>query len=338
MKLAEYLDKDKLRHHINTGLVMERFHDTLPLSIYCYGRKAVFDSVWDGVTTKTRGLIVGPEGEIVARPFEKFFAYDTAGQTATHPEIVKHVDADFGPPVITEKVNGCLGTFWKYGIHWGIASKGSFHSPHAVFATKWMERHIESHGKLVFPEGYTPVFEIICQEVQPHVIKYEHDGLVLLNFINNETGEELDRSNTVLYAQKNTLQRTRWTALSLDEALKEDNSSYEGYVATYNIPGQVPLKLKIKFPTFLKNRKLFYEELKRKESPRNDTKYAEIFVAASNLLRDSFVSCTRRGEFAEFFLKNNPELAPACFAMMDERDHKSVIWKLVERHDKGEEG
>ena len=76
MKLAEYLDKDKLRHHINTGLVMERFHDTLPLSIYCYGRKAVFDSVWDDVTTKTRGLIVGPEGEIVARPFEKFFSVD----------------------------------------------------------------------------------------------------------------------------------------------------------------------------------------------------------------------------------------------------------------------
>ena len=338
MKLAEYLDKDKLRHHINTGLVMERFHDTLPLSIYCYGRKAVFDDVWDDVIVKTRGLIVGPEGEIVARPFEKFFAYDTAGQTATHPEIVKHVDADFGPPVITEKVNGCLGTFWKYGIHWGVASKGSFHSPHATFATKWMERHIEQHGKLVFPEGYTPVFEIICQEVQPHVIKYEQDGLVLLSFVNKETGEELPFSDTTWYSHSNHLLHPYWITLTLEEALRADVPKQEGYVATYNIPGQVPLKLKIKFPTFLKNRKLFYEELKRKESPRNDTKYAEIFVAASNLLRDSFVSCTRRGEFAEFFLKNNPELAPVCFAMMDERDHKSVIWKLVERHDKGEEG
>lgn len=340
MKLAEYLDATKLRRYINSGLVTERLHDTLPLAIYCYGRKAVYDNVWDDVTTKTRGLIVDLNtGDIVARPYEKFFSVDQMPPLLDEAERQESLGIK---PVITEKVNGCLGIFWKYGIHWGIASKGSFHSPHAKFATEWMEKHIEEFGTLVFPEGYTPVFEIICQEVQPHVIKYDNDGLVLLDFININTGEELYKVNMhkspglISYANINHLAIARifGNCSPIESILKEDSEEIEGYVATYNRPGKSPLKLKIKFPTFLKNRKIFYEEQKRKENPKNDSKYAEIFNEASTMLRDALVSCTTRKEFAQFFVNANPELVPVCFAMMDERDHKDIIWKIVERHDR----
>jgi len=329
MKLTEYLDVKKLRQHISTGLVTERFHDTLPLAIYCYGKKAVFGNHWDDVTTKTRGLIVDIEtNEIIARPYEKFFA---VGQNIDTDIAVAEADEKYGPPVITEKVNGCLGTFWRYGIHWGIASKGSFHSPHAEFATKWMADHIEHHGKLIFPEGYTPVFEIICQEVQPHVIKYAQDGLVLLDFIKLDTGEELGRDDVIQYAFRNDLWYSVTFHKTLPEALSTDSDELEGYVATYNRPGQTPLKVKIKFPTFLKNRKAFYEELRLKEKPQDTNKYAEIFTEASTMLRDALVSCTTRKEFAEFFQRSNPKLTPVCFAMMDERDHKKVIWRIIDR-------
>ena len=331
MKLAEYLDATKLRRYINSGLVTERLHDTLPLAIYCYGRKAVYDNVWDDVTTKTRGLIVDLNtGDIVARPYEKFFS---VGQMPPLLDEAERQESLGIKPVITEKVNGCLGIFWKYGIHWGIASKGSFHSPHAKFATEWMEKHIEEFGTLVFPEGYTPVFEIICQEIQPHVIKYDKDGLVLLNFINKETGEEASYETNVKYAMQNSLQLSFIVYNTLENVLTMDSEKIEGFVATYNRPGKPPLKLKIKFPTFLKNRKIFYEEQKRKENPKNDSKYAEIFNEASTMLRDALVSCTTRKEFAQFFVNANPELVPVCFAMMDERDHKDIIWKIVERHD-----
>lgn len=327
MKIGEYLDTHKLRSHVNDGLVTVRRHKTLPLNIYCYGRKAVYDNIWDDITTKTRGLIVDDSGEVVARPYEKFFSI---GQDIrTHPLTVRDMDANFGPPVITEKVNGCLGIFWKYGIHWGIASKGSFHSPHAEFATKWMEDHIEKYGTLVFPDGYTPVFEIICQEVQPHVIKYPQDGLVLLSFVKIETGEEGDRAEVVnYYGNLNNLDRALLYTDGIEEARSLDKDHYEGLVATYNIPGQAPYKLKIKFPTFLANRKKFYAEQKKAE-PERVEEYVKIFTEASTLLRDALVSCTTRKEFSEFFEAQNPKLSPVCFAMMDEKDYKKTIWRLI---------
>jgi len=331
MKLAEYLDTSKLRRYINSGLVTERLHDTLPLAIYCYGRKAVYDNIWDDVTTKTRGLIVDlGTNDIIARPYEKFFSVD---QFPVLLDEAEHEESLGNSPVITEKVNGCLGIFWKYGMHWGIASKGSFHSPHAKFATEWMEKHIEENGKLVFPEGYTPVFEIICQEIQPHVIKYPFDKLVLIGCVKLETGEEITTEGIFKYATKNSFDYPFTVYNTLENVLEMDSNRYEGLVATYNRPGQPPLKLKIKFPTFLKNRKIFYEELKRKENPKNDSSYAEIFTEASTMLRDALVSCTTRKEFAQFFTNANPELVPVCFAMMDERDHKDIIWKIVERHE-----
>jgi RNA ligase len=331
MKLADYIDTDKLRKHINAGIVTTRRHNTLPLTIYCYGKKAIFDQIWDDVTTKTRGLIVDDSGEIIALPYEKFFA---VGQHPnTHPLTIRDMDANFGPPIITEKVNGCLGIFWRYGIHWGIASKGSFHSPHAEFATKWMEDHIEKYGPLFFPEGYTPVFEIICQEIQPHVIKYEKDGLVLLSFVKITTGEELDRKSLELYADRNSLKEAFLsTCPTLEDALTGDTDVFEGYVATYNLPGQAPFKLKIKFPTFLKNRKAFYEEQRLKAEPAKTDKYVEIFNHASTILRDALVSCTTRKEFAEFFnTEENKKYSQICFAMMDEHDYKKAIWRLVEK-------
>jgi RNA ligase len=333
MKLSEYIDTAKLQRHVSNGLVTARRHNTLPLTIYCYGKTAVFNRVWDDVTTKTRGLIVDDSGEIIARPYEKFFSID---QLPTLVD-VHEIDTQFGPPVITEKVNGCLGIFWKYGIHWGIASKGSFHSPHAEFATKWMEQHIEEHGPLVFPEGYTPVFEIVCQEVQPHVIKYAKDGLVLLSFVKVETGEEGDRAEVVnYYGNLNSLDRAFSFNGTLDEALSMDREHYEGLVATYNIPGQAPFKLKIKFPTFLKNRKAFYEAQRLKSDDGGKEAYNRIHSKAAEIVKEALVVCTEQKEFAMFFQKpENVFYAPACFAMLnydeDKDRQKRAIWRLVDK-------
>jgi len=328
MLLADYLDVEKLRNHINTGLVTARRHNTLPLTIYCYGRKAVFDQIWDDVTTRTRGLIVDDAGVIVARPYEKFFSLE---QLPTSVDI-HEIDKKYGPPTITEKVNGCLGIFWKYGIHWGVASKGSFHSPHAEFATKWLEDHVEHNGKLVFPDGYTPVFEIICQEIQPHVIKYTYDGLYLLNFVKIETGEELGREETDFYGFTNHLEVPYTHGSNLETALMADSDRYEGLVATYNIPGEEPFKLKIKFPTFLENRKKFYAEQKLKEQPEISTAIAAARKKVASIVKEALTKCTTQKEFAEFFLiEDNRPYAPACFAMLNYDDDKEKQARAVRR-------
>lgn len=329
MKLQEYIHVNKLQRHIANGVVTARRHNTLPLTIYCYGKKAVFDHIWDEVTTRTRGLIVADDGEIIARPYEKFFSVDQY-PALLYEAVAEEQKGNY--PVITEKVNGCLGIFWRYGIHWGIASKGSFHSPHAEFATKWMEEHIEHNGKLVFPDGYTPVFEVICQEIQPHVIKYKNDHLVLLSFVNIETGEELDIVDTANYASQNKIGYPWVYAIDLQTALAYDAEDLEGFVVTYNRLKQAPLKLKIKFPTFLKNCKKFYEEQKLRQMPEFSAEMISVRERVAVLVKEALTKCTTQKEFAEFFLsEENRAYAPACFAMLNYDEDKDRQQRAIRR-------
>jgi|ERR1039458_9561460 RNA ligase len=336
MQLSRYIDKNKLTMHVLRGLVRVNTHPnkSIPLELYCYDRKAVYDNIWDDVTTRCRGLIVNTEtDEIVSRPFEKFFERDWPGQENTLERQVT-LSCEYGPPTISEKINGCLGIFWKYGIHWGIASKGSFSSPHAKWATEWMENHINSYGQLVFPDGYTPVFEIICQEVQPHCIKYAFDGLVLLALIKNDTGEELPHHDMARYAIRNGLNFAMSYPITFAQAL-EDREGHEGYVATYHIPGKAPLKLKIKHESFKVARKKFYAdiELAKINTPVTSEMYETVRKHVGELVKQALVKFTLRREFAAFFnLPENKVYAPACFAMMDTDSpgkHSDAIWKVV---------
>lgn len=322
MKLSEYIDTRKLEHHLFTGLVVARRHSTLPLTVYSYGRRAVFDNHWDDVTRKTRGLIVDDDGNIIARPYEKFFSYEFPGVSETYARSVENIDKAYGPPVITEKINGCLGVYWKYGEEWGISTKGSFNSEHAKWATKWMQDHVQKYGTLQFPEGYTPVFEIICQDVQPHVIKYRYDECVLLSLINIETGEELSHTETVIQGLVNELRVPVEFTKTLTEALGDDSDYFEGYVATWHRPGLAPFKLKVKFPTFLENRKVFYEEQKQaKEQVVKD----DMTEKAKAIVKEALVTCTTRKEFADYFnLPNHKPYASICFKLLDYDGGKSV--------------
>jgi len=337
MYLSDYIDEEKLAGHVTNKLVQVSLHPnkSIPLALYCYGRRAVYDNVWDNVTTRCRGLIVNTKtGEIVSRPFEKFFELNWKGQRQTYDRNVETLETHVGPPTMTEKINGCLGIFWKYGIHWGIATKGSFKSDHSVWATDWMENHINTHGKLVFPEGYTPVFEIICQKIQPHCIKYAQDGLVLLSLVKNDTGEELPHYDMAQYAIRNKLPFVQAYPITFAQAL-EDRPGHEGYVATYHIPGKAPMKLKIKHESFKVARKKFYEdiELAKAGAPLTDELYEIVRKHVGELVKTALVRFTLRKEFADFFnLPENKVYAPACFALMDTDSpgkHKTAVWKVV---------
>lgn len=131
MKLRNYLNEEKLQRYVEDGIVSMKFHNELPLAIFTYSRHCVYTQLWDDVTEKCRGLIVDIDsGDIVARPFEKFFDFGDPRRPETHPE---NLPARL--PIIVEKLNGSLGIHYQYKGHEGIASKASFHSVHAQWAT-----------------------------------------------------------------------------------------------------------------------------------------------------------------------------------------------------------
>ena len=122
------------------------------LLIFNYTPLAVFGSVWNDVELVSRGLIVHwPTATLRALPFPKFFNLDERPDT--------RLDAlPAGPFEVTEKLDGSLAIHYRAADGPAIATRGSFTSPQA----RWATAHLRAHHDLTgLPEDVTLLFEII---------------------------------------------------------------------------------------------------------------------------------------------------------------------------------
>ena len=69
------MDLEKIKQYVEQGLISENIHpEDENVRIYNYTPEVQFDRKWDDTTIMCRGLILNIKtGEILARPFEKFF-------------------------------------------------------------------------------------------------------------------------------------------------------------------------------------------------------------------------------------------------------------------------
>lgn len=358
--------------YINTDLVVVNEHESFPLNIYNYTRKCVQEQVWDSVTSKCRGVIVNRHtGEIVARPFEKFHNWGNNIRGAT-------VLLTEDEPVIWEKLDGFMCTLYEWeGVHY-LASKGSFHSTHAKWATA---RFREQWGATMpfLLKGWTPVFEGICPELRIVVNYGDVKELRLLAVINNETGEEYLPAALKDFAAATGFKTPERLYLTLEEARKESLSEgikdEEGYVLTWYREGQTPFRLKMKFVEYLRLHRLVtnvspkhiwevlsngltseMEEYIKNSTPwfaRFAQKWARALTAEYQRLeyeankRYAFSGVNpndylrpfgivpvdfhglRKAYATEFMKPENKEFSGILFAMLDGKDVKPIIWKMV---------
>lgn len=260
MKLQDYLDITKLEEQIAEGYVNRNFHKKFSnLAIYTYSRHCTMDYAWNDITCKCRGLIVDTSTwDIIARPFEKFF---NLGEAA-FPEYSRE-NLPKERPEITDKLDGNLITLYPWAERWWAASKGSFHSEHADWANNWLITTHSSDKWTRFsnwPQGYTPVFEMIAEELEHHVVHYgkEASGLYLIALINNETGEELNENSKAVWAAVNDVPMIPQLDITLDKALTDNEKNAEGYVLTWPRAGRTPFRVKVKFIDFLRLQKLVH--------------------------------------------------------------------------------
>lgn len=151
--LDEVLDPALLGDMIDQGYVQVRYHPDYPLAIYCYTKQAMFDRKWNDVTKKCRGLIVNDNtGEIVARPFKKFF-------NLGEPDAPKFDPHDW--VTVYDKVDGSLGIAYNTPDGPAIAAKGSFISEQALHATELLRAKYPQYNGI---EGITDLFEIVYPE------------------------------------------------------------------------------------------------------------------------------------------------------------------------------
>ncbi len=200
MKLESLLDSKELEQLAHDNLVGYQRHPTLPLRIYNYTQHAQYAQYaqkWGGAIDFCRGLIVDDDNNIVARPFKKFHNLQTTNIPETWEENLPSV-----PPEITKKYDGSLGVYWKYDEQFGVATRGSFTSPQAQWATKWIQEKCPRGFVDDLSGSATPLFEIIYPENRI-VVKYDWEGLVLIGLVSIHSGYEYNWITLLKHAQYN---------------------------------------------------------------------------------------------------------------------------------------
>ena len=159
------------------------------ISSFNFTRGAFEKGIWDGITTKARGLYIDTEhNEIVARGYEKFFNYNEVD--ATKPESLSR-NLTF-PIQVYIKENGFLGIVST--DHDGdiiFASKSTLGGDHALMLKENMYK-IYGEDKVKKIQDYAKkhnvsfVFEVVDIERDPHIIKYKQNECILIDIIYND--------------------------------------------------------------------------------------------------------------------------------------------------------
>jgi len=162
------------------NLVFRSNHPEYPYSIYKYSQFCTYSGEWNEVTTASRGLILHSEtGEIIARPFQKFFNY-SEGKTPSELMV--------GDVHVTEKLDGSLGIgFVNPDGELEISTAGGFQSEQAAHASEvYNERY---KGEWEPREGVTYMWEIIYPENRIVVDYGDEDDLYLLGAVDIASGK-----------------------------------------------------------------------------------------------------------------------------------------------------
>lgn len=352
VKLDQIMNIDTLEDLILNRFISRKFHSKFPLAILNYSHLAQYskDLVWGPEMSMCRGLIYRIDTlEVIARPFAKFWNLNDE----RHPETLEN-NLPIGIPLLTTKMDGSLGILYNWADQNYVATRGSFESDQAQWATEWLQK---KYPRLKLPKEYTLLTEIIYPENQI-VVYYDFSGLIVLGAVHNTTGVELSRSDLKSYCVANEISLVKDHKKTLLSCADEDIPNQEGYVATFSNG----FKVKIKFSTYCSlhriltglNPHTIWEMLRDGKGSELDTwlidekipndfkkwlmnwtsklgsEFNKILFNANEILSNLPINLTRK-EIAEYFLQSNHKYYSAIlFGMLDNRDISNTIWKLIE--------
>ena len=339
-----------LEKYYNDGLLHKQTHPTLDLTIWNYTPKVQYERLWDDITIQCRGLVTNSKGDIVAKPFKKFFNYEEH-----KPEDIPNEEF-----VVYEKLDGSLGILFNYQGEWILCTRGSFTSPQAIKGKEILDRHDISEIR----KDNTYLFEIIYPENRIVVDYKGEEKLVVLGAIHTDTGEELPDSS-IFWLQDcgfEIVTTYKTWGESYDLLKEEISKDKEGYVIRFKsgfrmkIKGDEYVRLHRILTNisnkdiweYLKDNRPFDELLEKVPDEFNDwvkKTVSDLRYGCYQLreragkLHDGFrygkfgdrESEPSKKEFAEFVMKQQEVLHGIMFAMWDGNNKKvdEIIWKLV---------
>ncbi len=322
-------DRDRLGALVAQGWLRSQRHPEADLWIYNYTEKTQYENHWTPETIACRGLILDADGQVVARPFSKFFNYGTP-QAAVLP---------VEPFTVTEKIDGSLGILYYLDGEAHIATRGSFTSEQAREGTRMLAEHDFEHA-----DGQTPLFEIVYPENRIVVDYGDRRELVLLAVLDNATGRDSAMGwDGPVAAQIDADDIERLHDLACANA--------EGFVVAF----ESGYRVKVKFAEYVRlhkivtgvNARMIWESMRDgddldgllKDVPDEiyawiDQKRDEIGAAyAAEYLAAKRIFDTRpqgadRKALAQFFLGSGGNTA-VLFRMLDGKSYDDLIWKAI---------
>lgn len=348
MKITEMFDYDLYNEMLDKKYIREQTHPDFPeLVISNYTETCTWEKVWNEVTLSCRGLIWNQvTGEVVARPLTKFFNHDQEGA----PTLTLDT-----PVMVTEKMDGSMGILYQTpdGM-WAIATRGSFASDQALWATKFYNDNYADIWEPV--DGFTYIFEIIYPENRIVVDYGDKQGLVLLGKVNKRTGRTrvLGRHETLCPTEVVEVHEFR----TYGEVIASDQrSNREGFVL-WN--PEADWRVKIKHEEYVYLHRLLtgtnkrdiwiamseYEDLDEIFADAPDEFHEWIKVVSSEL-RDEFFEINRKAnkdfrdirdsmveddKFQKKELASRIESYPnkgLIFKLWDRSNLDSSIWKMI---------
>jgi RNA ligase len=332
---------EKLNKYYEDGLLYKQVHPSFPLTIWNYTEKVQYENLWDDVTIMCRGLVTDDKGDIIARPFKKFFNIE---------------EGKFEPTEkfdVYEKMDGSLGIVFWYEGQWILATRGSFTSDQAIKGTEILKRY---NTDILF-RHMTFCFEIIYPENRIVLDYGGEEKLVMLGAF-DRLGKDYDISD--------------WDEWGFDVVKKYDGikdfkelksmvkDDQEGFVVKFTNGDRV----KVKGVEYLRLHKVMtnmsttavWECLKNgddietllKDVP--DEFYKKIKDYSRDLRYGFFQISERAGklhdgfrygkygdvdpeptkkEFAEFVFKQHKVLQPVMFSMWDKKNYDEIIWRII---------
>ncbi len=220
---------DGLRLAVSEGTVNEQ-RGPGGLRQFTYSRSCVYDRQWTPITMLARGLILDIEKEsVVATPFSKFFNHGERDDSI--PDL---------PFEVFEKLDGSLAIIFHWEGLWRVATKGSFQSEQA----KWATIELAKSDLSALVPGTTYLAEAIYH-TNKIVVSYDYEGLVLLSAY-DASGVELPYSSIIETATKARWRHAkRYDYESISDLIVHTGSlppSEEGFVVRFSNG----LRLKIK--------------------------------------------------------------------------------------------
>lgn len=322
------IDFNAISKAVEEGYIKVERHPSTDLRIYNYTVKAQFGWYWPEEVQICRGLIVNDDHQIVARPFRKFFSYEQLNGIVPDE-----------PFEVYEKLDGSLGVlYFAHGIPM-IATRGSFVSYQAQWATKWLHgnyKHVKFNPELTY------LFEIIYPDNRIVVDYGDTRDLFLLAIIHTATGEELPLGEIGMPVVK------RYDGIRDFDTLKGlQEANKEGFVIRF----KSGYRVKMKFEEYKRLHKLLTGVSPKLiwETLRDGKELAEILERVP----DEYYNWVRKIEWdlnaafativtearAEFkVLEDRKQTAlyfqtckhPAVmFAMLDKKDYGPIIWKQL---------